>query len=144
MVIQIGNSGCLGIGNSLTSISLAEPSRTRRGSPRQSAWICSIRWNISSRWLPNASGANTKSFGCQPEAQAMPTRPCERLSTIDHSSATRTGWCSGSTTLPARSSMCEVSRASAALNTDGLGESPPKAWKCRSGSHSEEKPRASA
>ena len=35
----------------------------------------------------------------------MPTLPWERLSTMDHSSATRTGWCSGSTTLPPRRAM---------------------------------------
>jgi hypothetical protein len=37
-----------------------------------------------------------------------------------------------------------VSRASAAASTEGFGESPPNAWKCRSGSHTASKPCASA
>jgi hypothetical protein len=38
-----------------------------------------------------ASGRKRKSFGCHPDAKETPTRPCERLSTIDHASTTRTG-----------------------------------------------------
>jgi len=82
----------------------------------------------------------TKSFGTQPQATPRPTRPCDRLSTTAHSSATRIGSCSGSTTLPAHSCTRCVRAASAAHSTEGFGDSPPKLWKWRSGVHSRTKP----
>src|SRR6266481_6121975 len=66
-----------------------------------------------------------KSSACHPDARAIPTRPLERLSTTDHSSAMRIGLWSGRTTLPARISMRRVTAAIAALVTDGLGKIPP-------------------
>ncbi len=66
----------------------------------------------------------TKSLGCQPEANETPTRPCEMLSTTAHSSATRIGWCSGSTQLPARICRRVVIAAIAALVTAGFGIEP--------------------
>lgn len=74
----------------------------------------------------------------------MPTRPPDRLSTTDHSSATRIGSCSGRTTEPALILIRSVSRARTAASTAGLGKRPPKEWKCRSGSQTELKPRSSA
>src|SRR5690606_32566296 len=88
-------------------------------------------------------GASRKSSGCHPEAAAIATRPPERLSTTDHSSAIRTGWCSGTTTLPARIPIRSVTAAIAAASTDGLGYRPPKSTKCRSGTQTAEKPCAS-
>ena len=41
----------------------------------------------------------------------MATRPLEKLSIMDHSSATRRGFCKGRTTLPARMPMREVRTA---------------------------------
>ena len=64
---------------------------------------------------------SAKSLACQPEANESPTRPPERLSTTDHSSATRMGLCSGRTTEPARIWTFRVSTASAAPVTDGFG-----------------------
>lgn len=99
---------------------------------------------ISSRRFSYFSGAKTKSLACQPDATEMPTRPPDRLSTRDHSSATRTGWWSGSTTLPARMATRFVTVATAAPTTEGLGYRPPKAWKWRSGVHTAAKPWVSA
>ena len=66
-------------------------------------------------------GCSTKSFGCQPEAMAMPARPAERLSTSAQSSAARIGWCSGSTQEPPRTLTRLVRPATAAELTAGLG-----------------------
>ena len=77
--------------------------------------------SISFLRLAKAAGAMTKSLGCQPDANDTPTRPCEMLSTKAHSSATRIGWCSGSTQLPARIFSRVVMAAMAALVTAGLG-----------------------
>ena len=44
-----------------------------------------------SRRSSKFSGMSAKSFACQPDANERPTRPPERLSTTDHSSATRIG-----------------------------------------------------
>ncbi len=74
-------------------------------------------------------------MACQPLATHIPARPPEMLSTTDHSSATRTGWCSGSTTEPAFSRTRLVRAASAAASTEGLGKSAPKELKWRSGNH---------
>ena len=64
---------------------------------------------------------SAKSLACQPDANDRPTRPSDRLSTTAHSSATRIGLCSGSTTLPARIWTCSVTTATAALVTAGFG-----------------------
>ena len=77
--------------------------------------------------LANLSGYSAKSLGCQPAAKDMPTRPLERLSTSDQSSARRIVLCSGETQLPARIWMSLVMVAIAALLTTGLGNKPPKA-----------------
>ena len=66
-------------------------------------------------------GFNAKSSGFQPDANDIPTRPFERLSTTDHSSVSRSGLCSGMTTLPAMRRTREVSRAMAACSVAGLG-----------------------
>ncbi len=71
--------------------------------------------------VPKTPGRSTKSLGCQPAAKEMPTRPFERLSTSAHSSATRIGWWSGFTQLPARIFTRSVITASAALATEGFG-----------------------
>src|SRR5688572_31921263 len=90
--------------------------------------------------LAYESGAKTKSFWCQPEANDKAVLPFETLSIIDHSSAMRIGLCRGTTTLPAQILSRVVSRASAAASTDGLGETPPIGLKWRSGSHTDENP----
>ena len=76
----------------------------RRASPRQSRRTVSmpLEHHVACA-SAKFSGARTKSFGVPAggERDARPGRR-ERLSTTDHSSATRIGWCSGSTTLPAR------------------------------------------
>ena len=61
-----------------------------------------------------------------------------------HSSAILSGWCSGATTLPDRTSMFFVTAATAAPVTEGLGNGPPKAWKWRSGVQTARKPWVSA
>ena len=70
----------------------------------------------------------------------MDTRPSERLSTNDHSSATRTGLCKGSTTDPARMPIRLVIIANAPAVTEGLGNMPPNVWKWRSGVQTAQKP----
>ncbi|CAM5414597.1 hypothetical protein SALBM135S_04076 [Streptomyces alboniger] len=141
--VYIGGASWTGRGKSRRSASPA-PVVRRSGSPRHNCRTCSTCSYISSLWEPKRSGKKTKSLACQPLAQPMPTRPPERLSTIDHSSATRIGSCSGSTTEPALMRTRSVSRTSAAASTTGLGKSPPKEWKCRSGIHREWKPLRSA
>ncbi len=90
-------------------------------SPRHSfcttGMVSQVYWRRSSYF----SGAMTKSVPCQPVAKEMPTRPPERLSMTDQSSTTRTGWCSGSTRLPARIWTRSVTAASAEPRTDGFG-----------------------
>src|SRR5207253_5802434 len=100
--------------------------------------------NTSSCRCAYFSGDNAKSLAFQPEANDMSTRPPDRLSTIDHSSAIRNGSCKGSTTLPARNRIRRVSRASAACSTDGLGYKQPHRVKCRSGTQTLKKPCRSA
>src|SRR3569833_543489 len=85
-----------------------------------------------------------KSSGFQPEAKEIPTRPPDKLSTIDHSSVMRMGLWSGATTLPALSCSRLVVAASAACRTAGFGSSEPNSVKCRSGTHKLEKPWLSA
>src|ERR1041385_521813 len=46
--------------------------------------------SFTSGWVPN-DFAIAKSFGTQPEVNDTPALPAERLSTMDHSSATRSG-----------------------------------------------------
>src|SRR5579864_785463 len=104
-VNHIGNSACLGMGKSDTFRELPLPPRTGIFWPDHSLRMISIPSVHSSRLFSNESGAKTKSLGCQPEAIDSPTLPSDKLSTTDHSSATRIGLCSGSTTLPARSWM---------------------------------------
>ena len=81
---------------------LAQRAREGDASPRHRRRTTSMLASISFLRLAKAAGAMTKSLGCQPDANDTPTRPCEMLSTKAHSSATRIGWCSGSTQLPAR------------------------------------------
>ncbi len=142
--VNIGGRSCTGRGNSRIAVSLPSPTVRLRASPRHSARMSASCSNIVSLWRPNRSGKKTKSLAFQPLAQPMPTRPPERLSTIDHSSATRIGSWSGRTTEPALMRTCSVSRARAAASTAGLGNRPPKEWKCRSGIQSEWKPWVSA
>ena len=89
--------------------------------------------NVASFLPAKSSGLMTKSSGIHPEANERPTRPPERLSTTDHSSAIRIAECSGATTLPDRICKCFVIIARAAPVTEGFGYNPPNAWKCRSG-----------
>jgi hypothetical protein len=70
--------------------------------------------------LPVVLGARRKSSGCHPEATETPTRPPDRLSTTDHSSATRTGWWRGGPRFRPGSPR-EVMAATAAPTTAGLG-----------------------
>ena len=59
--------------------------------------------------------------GCHPDAKAIPARPFDRLSIIAQSSATRRGWCSGRTQLPARILTRSVQAARAAALRAALG-----------------------
>ena len=120
-VIQTGISFCTGRGSVRVSTRLPFGPGKATASPRHRRRTMSMRAIISSCRLANASGIRMKSFGCQPEAKEMPTRPFEMLSTKAQSSATRTGWCSGITQLPARICTREVMPAMAALVTTGLG-----------------------
>jgi hypothetical protein len=90
-------------------------------SPRHSAWTVSTALSTAALRSANRSGASTKSPWCQPGANEIPTRPPDRLSTTAHSSAIRTGSCSGATTLPARRCTFSVMVDSAAAATDGFG-----------------------
>ena len=139
-VTQYGRSFCTGRGRMPTSTSLPVAPGKLHFSPRHSLRTVSMLRSMMFLLSAKFSGLSTKSFGCQPEANEMPTRPLEMLSTTDHSSATRSGWCSGSTTLPARILMRSVTAAMAAPATAGFGYRPPKAWKWRSGVHTAEKP----
>lgn len=111
-------------------------SRTSRAARRNAGMRAAPR----SRRSASASGRSTESPWCQPEAQEMPTRPAERLSTADHSSAIRIEWWSGPTTPPARIATRSVATASAAPITSGFGHRPPKERKCRSGVQTATKP----
>lgn len=94
--------------------------RSAAGSPRQSCRISPMP-RIVPRRSAKLCGARTKSFACHPEANATPTRPPDQVVDHHHSSATRTGFCSGRTTLPARSFTRSVSVESAERTTDGEG-----------------------
>ena len=78
-------------------------------------------------------------------SRSSATQPIRTVRLLHHSTgiaitATRIGWCSGSTTEPARIFTRSVTAAIAALVTDGFGYSPPNAWKCRSGVQTAAKP----
>jgi hypothetical protein len=143
-VTQYGNSFCTGRGSVRSSTGLPSGPSKATVSPRHNLRTTSMLRNITFLLSAKLPGISAKSFGCQPEANEMPTRPLEMLSTTDHSSATRAGWCSGSTTLPARMPTCSVTAATAAPATAGFGYRPPNAWKWRSGVHTAEKPFLSA
>src|SRR5258708_39871611 len=91
----------------------------------------SIPRNIVSLRVAYCSGCSTKSLGCQPAANEIPTRPPEMLSTTDHSSAIRMGLCNGDTQLPARRPIDFVIDARAALVTEGFAYNPPNSPTCR-------------
>src|SRR5262249_53582918 len=114
--------------------------RTAILSPRHSFLTISMPLNTSSCRFAYLSGDKAKSAGFHPEANDRSTRPFERLSTTDHSSTIRKGSCRGITTLPARSRIRRVSRASAACNTEGFGYKQPHFVKCRSGTHTPKNP----
>ena len=105
----------------LTSTGWPVPSSTRIFSPRQSRRTCSMWRNMISLRSAYAVGASTKSLTCHPDAKETPIRPCESVSTSAHSSATRNGLWSGTTTLPARICTRSVTPARAAPVIDGLG-----------------------
>ncbi|CAM4176972.1 hypothetical protein COSO111634_34450 [Corallococcus soli] len=120
-VIHTGSSACTGRGRMATSTSTPAPLVRRTVPPFHSARTSSTpRRTASGRWW-KFWGAKTKSFAFQPVAKDTPARPLERLSMTDHSSATRSGSCSGNTTLPARMDTRSVTMASAALVAVGLG-----------------------
>jgi len=120
-VIQIGGSGCTGGGNIETDTSRPSPLVAVTDSPRHRLRMVSMPLAISARRSAKLSGASTKSLACQPEANERPTRPLERLSTTDQSSAQRIGLCRGSTTLPARIWMRSVTIATAVLVMAAFG-----------------------
>ena len=145
LVIQTGSSGCTGAGKIAHRPLLADPVGNSTCSPRHSRRTVSIVSTITLAARRRSSpAASTKSVACQPDANETPTRPLDRLSTTDHSSAMRTGWCSGATTLPARTPTRSVTAATAAPVTAGFGYRPPNEWKWRSGVQTAAKPLASA
>ena len=120
-VTQMGGSRWIGGGYILTWISRPSPLVACTASPRQSARTVSIPRAITSRRSWKLPGASAKSFACHPDANESPTRPPDRLSTTDHSSAQRIGLCRGKTTLPARIATRRVMTARAAPVSDGFG-----------------------
>ena len=87
-VIQIGGVGWTGGGKILTLISRPSPLVAGTDSPRHSAPDrLDAAAGITAWRLAKFSGARAKSLACQPEANDSPTRPFDRLSTTDHSSA---------------------------------------------------------
>ncbi len=120
-VSHVGSSALTGRGCVRTSISSPAPLTRLTASPRQSARTVampSASTRLRSAWL---SGASTKSSASQPDANDTSARPPDSPSTTDHSSATRSGSCNGSTTLPARMAIRSVTAAMAAPVTAGLG-----------------------
>ena len=120
-VIQTGGVACTGGGKIFTLISRPSPFIAVTGWPLHSVLIVSMPSAMIARRFSKLAGASTKSLACQPDANERPTRPPDRLSTTDQSSAQRIGFCNGRTTLPALIEIRSVTIATAALVTAGLG-----------------------
>ena len=95
VVTQIGMSGRVGSGNSRSRTSVPATPAAEISSPRHSRRTVSMPSKVTSERRSKAPGARTKSSACQPDANDTPARPCDRLSTSAHSSATRIGWWRG-------------------------------------------------